>query len=290
MLEVWLQITVFGLIVGCLYALAASGLALLFQVTEIINIAHGDLIIVGSYVTYSVSSSLHLDPLLSIIPTAAVMFAVGVILQQTVFRKTIGKAGRAETTILVSFGLMLLLENILAMTLTARIRFIRADYASPSSVLQIGPIRVLSIFVLTALVATLMMIILHIYLSRSYVGRAMRATGQSRETATIIGIPTSLIYIVTFGLSTALAGIAGALYGMMYTFQPYSGFLLGFKAFVIILLGGFRSLRAILAAGLVLGVVESIAGYILPAMYRPAVAFVFLIIALLYRREIGALE
>jgi len=275
--------------VGGAYALAAVGLALLFQVTEIINIAHGDLVTVGSYVTYFFSISFGLDPLLSMIPTATIMFMVGILLQQTAFRKTIGVPRRAEATMLVSFGIMLVVENGMAMISTVRIRYIHADYASPSVVFQIGPARVLLIHVIAAVFAIFLMILLHMYLSKSYLGRAMRATGQSKETASIIGIPTNLVYILTFGLSSALAGVAGTLFGMMYTFNPYSGFLLGFKAFVIILLGGFRSLRSILVAGLLLGEVESIASIIFPSIYRSAVGFVFLIIALMYKRQMEVL-
>jgi branched-chain amino acid transport system permease protein len=274
-----LQIVLSGVLLGGLYACLAIGFSVIWGVTNLINLAHGSMAIMGAYVTWLLWSHTGLDPFLSIPITAAVLFAFGYLLQWTVLNRIARTS--LFMTLIFTFGLDMLLVNVMLSLFSADIRGIPLEYSGQALVL--GEIRLpytrLAVFVVALLVTGA----LHLFMDHTRSGQAVRAAAQNPRAAAMLGIDSNHIQALAFGIGAALAGVAGALIAVVYSFSPVTGSPLTMKAFVIVALGGLGSMRGAIAAGIALGVAENIVSGLFVAGYRDAVSFVLLVVLLLLR-------
>ena len=281
--QVVAQNVVFGLFVGGLYGVAAVGLSLVFGVMRVLNVAHGELLMLGGYASIWLFTLLKVDPFISLLVCAPLLFLLGVLLNQGLYRfvSRLDEENRIKNSLLISFGLTLILQNIAIQLWTADERSITTGYAGQS--ISLGGV-VLPYTRLAGLVAALVVIFaLHRFLHGTYTGKAIRATALDWEAATLAGIDVRRVYLLTFALGSALAGIAGTLVSVGYSVYPSIGLAWTLKALVVVVLAGMGSILGAIAAGLVLGVAESLSVVGLGPAYREVVGLVIFLLVLLVR-------
>jgi branched-chain amino acid transport system permease protein len=273
------QIVVNGILLGGLYGLMALGMALVWGVLNIVNLAHGALIMLGGYAVYFLFAGLGIDPFLALPIAMALMFAFGYLLQLLVLNQIIRSA--LLNTLLITFGLEVVLTYLAQLLFTADFRTISPRYAGDNfSVLGVTvPVARLAAFA----VAWLLAAILWLVLQRLPLGRAIRATAQNLVAARLYGVNPRQLYAITFGIGAALAGASGGLYGMIAHLSPYVGAPLTAKAFVIAVMGGLDNPFAVVAAGLVIGVAESLAALYIGPTYADVISFGLLVVILVLR-------
>jgi len=279
------QNLVFGLFVGSMYGIAAVGLALVFGVLKVLNVAHGELLMIGGYVTFGLFAQFGVDPFLSLLISGPALFLFGLALDRAIFRHIARLTGetKIKNSLLVSFGLTLILQNVIIQLFTADERGVQMSYsgAGPNVLGVALPYTRLLILVI-ALVAILA---LHLFLQRTYTGKAIRATAEDWEAAALAGISVQRIYLLTFGLSAALAGIAGTLVTVTYGVTPDIGLTWTLKALVVVVLAGTGSILGAFPVGLLLGGVEALSGTFIGPAYRELVGLVIFLLVLLLRPQ-----
>lgn len=278
-MEQFLQASVNGLLHGGLYALIAVGFSLVWGVMHIVNIAHGAFVIIGAYIAWKLQGALGLDPLLGMIVATAVLFAFGYLIQREVINRVINAP--IWMTLLLTFGFELLLVNALIIVFTGDYRSIQTSFTTGG--MDIGPVRVPYGRLLAFVLAIALTAALAIFIGRTRVGQAIRATGMDRVTARLMGISAAHIYALTFGISAALAAAAGTMVGIVGTFSPIDAGTYTLRSFVISVLGGLGNMWGALAGGLVLGLVEAWGGQYIAGTLVNAIAFAVLIFVLLVR-------
>jgi len=276
------QATVYGLLQGCLFGLIAVGFSLVWGVMNIVNLAHGALVLAGAYLAGELNSALGLDPFLAVVPAAVGMFAAGYVLQRWLINLVINAP--IFITLLLTFGLQLLLVNGMILLFTANYRSIPTGYAGQSIALP-GDVRLPIGRLLAALLAVGLTAGLVWLTRRTRMGLAILATGMDRGAARLIGIKAAHVYALTFGLAAALAGSAGAAIGAVGTFSPADAGRLTLFSFVAAVIGGLGDMWGALLGGLVLGLVEAWGGQLLPGTLVNAVAFAVLVILLAVRPQ-----
>ena len=284
-LQLIVQNLVFGVFVGSNYGLAAVGLSLVFGVLRVLNVAHGELLMVGGYVTFWLFTLTGLDPFLSAFVCAPALFVLGLALNQGLFGfvERLDEETKIKNSLLISFGLTLVIQNA-AQALWS------ADERSVSSSLVSGGTVIMGIALpytrLAGLILALLTILaLHQLLQRTYFGKAVRATAEDWEAASVAGIDVQRTYLITFALGAALAGVAGTLVTIQYSVSPSVGLAWTLKALVVVVLAGLGSIFGAFAAGLLLGVAEQVSVFILGAAYREVVGLVLFLLILVLRPQ-----
>lgn len=278
-METFVQSVVSGVLMGALYAMVGIGLTIVFGVMRIINLAHGEMVMLGMFAAFFSQTLWGFDPFLSILVWAPLMFVGGVLVYRFLLRKVI--PGGELNTLLYTAGLSLLVAN-LALLLWS------GDYRTISLAYGIVPMRPLGIAVPVALaigfgVAVVITVALWLFLGRTDMGRAIRATSQNREAAVLMGIDVERVAAVAFGLGTALAGAAGVLLAPSLYLYPTVGELVIVKSFVIVVLGGLGSVPGAIAGGVLLGLVESLGAVYVSSTYKDGLGYVIFLVVLLYR-------
>lgn len=264
---------------GALYAMIGIGLTIVFGVMRIINLAHGEMVMLGMFGAFWSQKLWGFDPFLSILIWAPVMFLLGVLVYRFLLRKII--PGGELNTLLYTAGFSLLVANLALMLWTGDYRTISLDYA-------ISPMRPMGIAVPAALaigfgIAVVVTVTLWLFLGRTDIGRAIRATSQNREAAVLMGIDVERVAALSFGLGTALAGAAGVLLAPSLYLYPTVGELVIVKSFVIVVLGGLGSVPGAIAGGVLLGLVESLGAVYVSTTYKDGLGYVIFLLVLLYR-------
>ena len=273
------QILLNGVLLGGLYGLMALGMALVWGVLNIVNLAHGALVMLGGYCVYFLFAGLGLDPFAAIPIAMLVMFAFGYLLQRYVLNLIIRSA--QLNTLLITFGLDVVLTYLAQLAFTADFRTINPSYAG-ANVAIFGltlPLLRFAAFAAALILATLLWLLLQ----RTRLGRAIRATAQNLVAARLYGIDPVRLYALTFGLGAALAGAAGGLYGMVAQVTPYIGATLTAKSFVITIMGGLENPFGIVAGGIVIGVIEALASVYISPTLTDAISFGLLVLILILR-------
>jgi branched-chain amino acid transport system permease protein len=285
-MEIVFQTIANGILVGALYGLVALGLGLLMGVMKFLNIAHGTFIILGGYVSFWLFNLWGIDPFLSIPVVIIVMFFIGLILYKLAFSPllklpTIGM--RIDTSMLVTFGLIWVLDNAMTMLWTPDTRTIITTYTGET--LKVFGTR-FSITGLGGLVlAVLVAFILYFVLSRTYFGKHIRAATQDAEAASLCGINVHRVYLLSSGIAIALAGVAGVVIVSTYSINASGGLSWLLIAFVVMILAGEGNINAIIPAGVVFGLLEAGSVLIVGVPYRQAIALLVFIIVLLFKPQ-----
>jgi branched-chain amino acid transport system permease protein len=269
-----------GVVIGCIYILLATGLNIIFGVMKLVNFAHGQLLMIGAYIAFTVATTLGLNAYLSILVAMGAVALIGVGLERFTFRKVLGTDKLNE--IFVSLGLIYVFENVAVLLWgnTAQ------QISSPLQGLQLSLSQdvAFSYDRLSAiLIVIVILVALFLLLKKTKIGLAMRATSQKSNASMLMGVNIEKVYVFTFALGAALAGAAGALYGILLPFNPTIGALPTIKAFAIIIIGGLGSIPGAVIGGLLYGIAENTAVYFLGATWQDAIAFALLIIVLVIR-------
>jgi branched-chain amino acid transport system permease protein len=284
-LETIVQNLLFGVFVGSNYGIAAVGLSLVFGVLKVLNVAHGELLMLGGYLSYWLFTLAGVDPFISLALCVPALFLLGLVLNRGLFHNVeqLHEETRIKNSLLISFGLALIIQNVALLLWTADERSVTTSY-SGSGVSLFGV--VLPFTRMAGLVAGLLVIFaLHLLLHRTYFGKAVRATAEDWEAAELAGIDVRFTYLVTFALGAALAGLAGALVGIGYSIAPSIGLAWTIKALVVVVLAGFGSVFGAFLAGLLLGVVEALSVLANLTPYREVVGLTMFLAVLLLRPQ-----
>src|SRR3954452_6904960 len=274
----WVNAVLQGIFLGGLYALFACGLSLLFGVMRIINLAHGDLAVLGAFLIWQISTSFGVNPFVALLPTLVVMLALGYVLQKTMLTRAL--RGGPLIPLLATFGLSIVIQNGLLQVFSADVRSLggQAGPIAHSSwkVTDQLSIPVLGVVVLATAVAVLGG--LQLVLRRTGVGREMRATAQDADTAGLVGVPSSSVYARATAIAVATATLAGMFLAIRSTFDASSGPTQLIFAFEAVVIGGLGSLWGTLWGGIVLGVAQTIGATIDPQYSILAGPLVFLVV------------
>jgi branched-chain amino acid transport system permease protein len=276
-----LDLAVSAVLLAGLYATMAYGLGLIYGVLRVVNLAHGGVIMAGAYLGWVLHGWVGLDPYLSIPLVVGATFVLGMVLYRVLVRHLPRGPAGGPASLLLLFGVWLVLRNAAYLLFTGNDQAIRTAYSTLAVPLfgtwvSVSRLAVLGIAVVTPLV-------LHAILWRTYLGRAIRAVAQNADSCTLVGIDVERIYTITFGMGTALAGLAGLLSATIFSFNPSFGSGELLNSFVVVVLGGLGSVLGTGVAALILAVVEVFAILVLPAYLTHAVGFVMLVLVLVLR-------
>jgi branched-chain amino acid transport system permease protein len=277
----FIQTLTLGLLVGGVYALLASGLTLIFGVMNVINIAHGAFLILAAFLTYSIWTATGLDPLAAIALTTPAMFVFGWLLYQT----TVGRIRRAPVaaSVLLTFGVALVLEGLMGSIWGNTSHSVRPAYFNQS--FNIGDVFLPKAQVYGGILALIVLASLHLFLTRTWTGRAIRASAVNPQSAELVGVKVGGVAALTFAIGVASAGAGGSIVSVLFPFLPGSHYQWIARLLGIIVLGGMGSLPGALIGALCLGVAEAMTvTYISPA-WATAVPYVFVFVILLLRPQ-----
>ncbi|HEX6222693.1 MAG TPA: branched-chain amino acid ABC transporter permease [Acidimicrobiia bacterium] len=279
----WVQVVVLGLLLGGVYAMMASGLTLLFGVMRVVNLAHAAFILVASYITYVLFENLALDPMVSLFVTLPLMFVMGVVLYLLLFPRLEDSPRYVEMTVLLTFGLALIVEGMLTFTFTGIFRSVRPEYATTS--MNVGEIFLPTSQVYASLISFALLIGLWLVLRYTKTGTAIRATMQNRAAAQIVGVNVRRVSALAFGIGMALAGAAGSLLSFMFPFFPARHWQWIALLLALIVLGGMGSIKGAVIGALLLAVASAIVTFTIGPTWSPITFYLTLFVILLIRPQ-----
>lgn len=274
-----IQILIWGLTAGCIYVLMAVGLNMIFGVMKIVNFAHGEIMMLGAFSSFWIWTLTGLNPYFVMFISMLVIGVFGVVIERLGFRKVMGTGKLNE--IFLSLGLIYILQNMAVKLWSDDIRKVNSNYSSAT--LDLGMLNITYDRLIAIAFTALLLIGLYLFLTKTDLGRALRATSQNHEAAMLMGVNVNHIYMLSFGIGAALAAAAGTVYGILSPFNPYMGTIPGIMAFVVIIIGGLGSIPGAVIAGLALGLVQNFTIFYFGGAWKEAVAFVLLIIVLIFR-------
>jgi len=279
----WVQIVVLGLLLGGVYAMMASGLTLLFGVMRVVNLAHAAFILVAAFITYVLFENLALDPMVSLVITMPVMFGLGVVLYLLLFPRLEESPRYVEMTVLLTFGLALIVEGLLTFIFTGIFRSVRPEYASTS--IRIGEIFIPTSQLYASLISFALLICLWLILRLTKTGTAIRATMQNRAAAQIVGVNVRRVSALAFGIGMALAGAAGSLLSFMFPFFPGRHWQWIALLLALIVLGGMGSIKGAVVGALLLAVASAFVTSLAGPTWSPITFYLTLFLILMIRPE-----
>ncbi|MBB3808051.1 branched-chain amino acid ABC transporter permease [Pseudochelatococcus contaminans] len=279
-LAIFLEQILNGLITGSMYALIGSGIALVYGTMKVLNLAHGELYMLGGYFTFFLTVQFGLPPYISIPLAVAIAFALGMLIEKLTIEYLIVRENWAFTTIAATLGLSIVLQN--AALLIFGERFNTVPYYV-QGVMAIGDIRLPWQRVLIFVVALAVIGLFTWLLKYTRLGWSIRATAQDRDAAQVVGIPVRRVYMICFGLAAALGALAAAMLAPINAISPWAGIPVLLKGFVVVVLGGLGSFPGAIAAGLLLGVVEAIGVQLTSSEWRDVISFTLMIAVIWWR-------
>jgi len=278
--HLFIQTIILGLLVGGVYALMSSGLTLIFGVMRVINVAHGAFLILGAYLTYWLFQLTGLDPIISIVLTAPILFLIGWGVQRYVLTRL---ENPERSSVLVTFALDITMEGLMGTFWKTTIRSVKPEYAA--EVIKFMTYRIPVTRLIGFGAALLVLLILYIILQRTNLGRAIRATIQDRNAAQLVGVNVQAVSALTFGIGIATAAVGGSLLSMIYSFNASSQTDWITRVLSIIVLGGMGSLPGAFIAAIILGVMEQLTAVMVTLYWSPIVFYLFLFLTLIVRPQ-----
>jgi branched-chain amino acid transport system permease protein len=272
---------VIGLLLGGLYVVIALGLSLVFGVLKVINVAHGDYVVLGGYFAFAVFTNWGLDPMLTILVGAPVFFCLGLLIERFLLHRAVRMS--ADAALIISFGLSLIVQNGIQAIWTPYQRQLNTSYFLESW--QVGPVHIPLAYVLDFAAALVVMLALHTFLSRTYLGQAITAASQDRQTAELMGINPGRVYPIAFGIALALAAVAGVFLGLTFPFTPTSGPSLLVIAFGVVILGGLGNMVGTFLGGMIFGLSQTLGDHFLGPTGQQLVPYVMVLVVLTIRPQ-----
>ncbi len=274
-----LQIFCNGILLGGIYALISMGLTLIFGVMKVVNFAHGEFLMMAMYFSFWLNCFLGIHPYLSVVFIIPAMFVIGLLVQKGLIQRLVGATDFAQ--IFATVGLMIVMQNGALLLWTADFRGYQGISATKS--IQFSGVLISQPRLVILGVAILVMIGLLLFLKKTHIGRAMRATSQNGRAAWLMGINVNRVYMIAFGLGCVCVGIAGAMLLPVYSVFPTVGTYFVLIAFVVVVLGGMGDIVGAFMAGLIVGVIETVGGYLLAPRLGALCVFVLFILILLIK-------
>ena len=273
------DIIITGLLLGGIFALVSVGLSLQYGVARVLNVAHGEFIMVGAFVTFWLfGSTIELNPLLSIVITAPLMFVIGWVLHSTLFRRLMDTSPSLEVfegkSMLASFGLLYVVQNIARIiwgSQTYQVNYLNRTVTGA----QIPLNRLVSLAIIIVVGVAF-----YFFLARTRMGKAIRASAQDPTTAGLMGVNINTVLAICFGLGLAMAGIAGSLLSFVYPIQTSMGLQYTVIAMIVVVLGGLGSITGAMIGGVILGIVSQLVTYFQPTMTMIAYYVIFIVLLL----------
>ena len=273
-----LQVVINGILLGGIYALLGVGMTMMFGIVKLTNLAHGEFVIIGSYASTLIAQAIGVDPILTLVVTVPLMFLIGMGLQSGLINRVMMIG--SEPALLVTFGLSIILADALLLLFSADAQRANVPYNISSIKISAG----LSISVLDLIVfciALVTIIILSLFLKKTYLGRSIRVTSDDTEAASLMGVNVKRTYAIAMGIAMATAAIAGLCVAMKWVYYPSSGGSYLLTSFGVVVIGGMGSIPGTLVAGLILGLAQVIGG----ANYGQLIAYVLMVVFLAVRPQ-----
>ncbi|GJL82133.1 MAG: branched-chain amino acid ABC transporter permease [marine bacterium B5-7] len=274
-----IQLLLDGLFIGAIFVLAAYGLALVWGVMNVKNLAQGEFVIMGGYFAWHLSTY-GIHPILGMPIVCAIMFVFGWLLYITIIKWVITRD--LFTSLLATFGIALVVQQALNLAYGPEVRTAASGFTTRSffnGMVTIAEIKFVSFLLCIVLAAVVI-----IFMKRSRMGQAIRATAQDARAARVMGIDTERVYAFTYALNAAICGAAGVLISMIWVIQPFYGVVHSIRAFVIVTAAGLGNLPGVIIAGLGLGVAEQYSGFVLGAQFQQATVVGLLVVVLVWRQ------
>lgn len=273
------QALISGFLIGGVYALIAVGLTLIFGVMNIINFAHGSLLMLGMYTSYWLLTIFGIDPYLSLLLTIPTLFVIGTLIQKIVINPVIRAPHLNQ--LLLTLGLLLFIENLALFLWGPDYRMVQVRYSAATY--YVGPLMISIPRLIACLIAFVLTGILFIFLKKTDTGKAIRAACQDRDGALVVGINFSRIYVIAFGIGAACAGAAGSIMVPFFYVSPHVGWIFVLSAFIIVVLGGMGSFIGALIGGIIIGIFESLAALYISSSLKQVVSLGIFILILLVK-------
>jgi len=280
-IDILIQLLINGILFGAMYGMAAIGLSLIFGTMRIVFIAQGTMIILAAYGSFWLFKLWGMDPYVSILLVVPVSLLVGIGFYQALFRK-VAKAGQFPT-LLIAFGLMALLENLMFVIFTGNSRAVQTSYSTYA--LNLLGMNVSFVRLMVFVMAIIGTATVTLFLKKTLLGKAVRAASENLEYAMLVGITPHQVNTVTFALGMGLAGLAGVATATTYAFDPFSGFVFGLKAMIALALGGMGNVVGALLGGIVLGVVESYGAFLISGGWADVISYAVFLLVLMFKPE-----
>ncbi|MGB3745462.1 MAG: branched-chain amino acid ABC transporter permease [Xanthobacteraceae bacterium] len=281
MISVWLNVAVAGILTGLVYGLMALGLSVIFGVVRVVNFAHGEMMSIAMYLTVLLFSGLHLDPLVMLVPIAAVLFVFGYALQAGLINPFISRPEHSQFLLLVALALIIV--NTLLILFGPDARTVQTSYAFDS--FQWGALIVDATKLYAGAAAVIAAALLFAFFRFTPIGKAIRACADNYTGALVVGLDVKRLYALTFGIGAACVGAAGVMMTLIVDVTPMIGPAYTLLAFVIVITGGLGSMAGALLGGLLIGVTEALAGLLFTPSAKSMFAFAILVLVLLFRPQ-----
>lgn len=278
-METFLQVVANGLMLGGLFAIISIGLTLIFGIIKVVNFAHGEFLMAGMFLTYLITTQLGLHPYASVVVVAPALFVLGAATQKLLIQPLLS-ARDEHVQIFATVGLSTAMINLALLIFGADIA--NTPSSGLRSSIQLGPVRILEGQLYILICAALLVVGLEFFLRRTQTGRAIRAVAQNRTAAQLMGINVNWIYVLSFGIGAACVGLASSLVAPLYPTSSTIGTYFVLTAFVVVVLGGLGSIPGAFVGAIIIGLLDSLAGFYIGSDLREAVVFgVFLVILIL---------
>lgn len=274
-----IQVLISGILVGGIYALISMGLNLILGVVRIINFAHGEFLMLAMYISFFLYSVWGLDPYVSALLVVLILFFFGLFIQRIIIQPILNTS--ATVKIFVTLGLSIALQNFALMLWRADFRSVHTAYQT--AVINVGSVAVSIPRLIAFIVAIIVALGMYLFLNKTLVGKAIRAVAMEKRAAALMGINVKRIYLLAFAIGSAIVGLAGALLIPIYYVFPTVGTLFVLISFVVVVLGGMGSMLGAFLGGIIIGLVEAIAGVVIAPGLKEAVYFIIFILVLLFR-------
>ena len=282
-MSIFLQACVNGLLIGGFYSLMGMGQNVIFGVMKIVNFCHGEMLMVGMYLTLILSTHLGLDPYACVPLVAILMFLLGALIQHTLITPSL-RTNSFTNLLFLTVGMGMLLSNLALVLFGSEYRTIPTSYSQ--TYITLGQVNLSLPRLISFGVLIVISIALFAFLKYTTTGKQIRAVSQNPVGAEVVGINAKRIYILTYGLGTALAGVAGSLLTGFYTIFPTAGASFGFRALIVVVVGGLGSIPGAFFAGIFLGILETMVALFISPSYSDLIVFVTFIVILVVRQMI----
>lgn len=280
-LSVYLNVAVGGVLTGLVYGLMALGLSVIFGVVRVVNFAHGEMMTIAMYIAVVLFAAFKLDPLVMLVPIAAVLFALGYVLQAGLINPFINRPEHSQFILMVAVALIIV--NMLLITFGPDARSVQTSYAFDSY--EVGPVIIDAPKLYAAVAAVIVAAILFAFFRGTRIGQAIRACADNYTGALVVGLNVKRLYALTFGIGAACVGAAGCMLVVINDVSPAVGPSYTLLAFVIVITGGLGSLPGALLGGVLIGLTEAMAGVFFTPSAKSMFAFAILVIVLLLRPQ-----
>ena len=269
-----------GISLGSVYALIALGYTMVYGIAKMLNFAHGDVIMIGSYVVFFAFGSAGMNPVLAIVLSMVVCTVLGVTIERVAYRPL--REAPSLAVLITAIGVSYLLQNLALLIYGSEQKAFPTIVALPT--VHIGGVYIDGITLATLVVTAVIMVALSLFINKTRMGKAMRAVSEDKEAAELMGISVNRTITVTFAIGSALAGVAAIFYGAAYTYiRPTTGAMPGIKAFTAAVFGGIGSIPGAMLGGILLGVIEQLSKTYISTLWADAIVFGVLVVVLVVK-------